>query len=124
MISLAGSILDKPRWYEKVTQPALVKQWETEATQQGASLSVFNAAMCLVRWHAAHDRRAHAGAVPGTFCEDRALPDALHEALLAGFTRLAKDSIDWHPGSDDQVLDLLHPSLYCKREGFESDGLS
>lgn len=20
---------------------------------------------------------------------------------------------DWHPGSDKQVLDLVHPSLYC-----------
>ena len=24
---------------------------------------------------------------------------------------------DWHPGSDKQVLDLVHPSLYCLRIG-------
>lgn len=24
---------------------------------------------------------------------------------------------DWHPGSDQKVLDLIHPSLYCYVEG-------
>ncbi|RDX42431.1 hypothetical protein OH76DRAFT_1362802 [Lentinus brumalis] len=49
--------------------------------------------------------------------ESRSLvsPDA-KEALLHGVTRLEdvpEEKRDWHPGSNKQVLDLVHPSLYC-----------
>ncbi|KAH9915922.1 uncharacterized protein BXZ73DRAFT_92541 [Epithele typhae] len=40
---------------------------------------------------------------------------ALKEKLLeaaAAFENVPDDQQDWHPGSDDQVLDLVHPSLY------------
>ena len=36
----------------------------------------------------------------------------------------AKEAIDWHPGSDQQVRDLIHPSMYCYVKGVSkhSDG--
>ncbi|KAI0750447.1 hypothetical protein C8Q74DRAFT_1374035 [Fomes fomentarius] len=35
-------------------------------------------------------------------------------ALLEG---VPEDEQDWHPGANNQVLDLVHPSLYCLRIG-------
>lgn len=49
------------------------------------------------------------------FKSDSAIPADLKEKLRAQAARLedvpAKDK-DWHPGSNDQVLDLVHPSLF------------
>lgn len=30
---------------------------------------------------------------------------------------LTQETPDWHPGSNDQVLDIIHPSLYCYVKG-------
>lgn len=46
---------------------------------------------------------------------DTAIPSELHNELRAAAVRLedVPDHLkDWHPGSNDQVLDLLHPSLF------------
>ncbi|GLB35530.1 putative protein of unknown function (DUF4246) [Lyophyllum shimeji] len=46
---------------------------------------------------------------------DVAIPESLKEALKAATASLedvpARDK-DWHPGSDEKVLDLVHPSLF------------
>lgn len=47
---------------------------------------------------------------------DVLVDEALRADLLAGVARLEDvpaDQKDWHPRSDGQVLDLVHPSLYC-----------
>lgn len=44
------------------------------------------------------------------------MSDALRSALLQAARRLEDvpaDKQDWHPRADGQVLDLVHPSLYC-----------
>ena len=41
-------------------------------------------------------------------------PD-LHDALRASFDKLLsdqKENPDWHPGTNDMVLDLVHPSMH------------
>lgn len=46
---------------------------------------------------------------------DTIIDEALQDELRAAFTRLredTKDSPDWHPRTDEKVLDLVHPSLY------------
>ncbi|TBU22544.1 hypothetical protein BD311DRAFT_770246 [Dichomitus squalens] len=49
--------------------------------------------------------------------ESRSLiPDDLKRLLLRGVVALEnvpEEEKDWHPGSNDQVLDLVHPSIYC-----------
>ncbi|KAJ3181491.1 hypothetical protein HDU87_001101 [Geranomyces variabilis] len=63
-------------------------------------------------------------AVQGVYQADkRGLHEYMHghkEALLAFVADLenVRDSDkDWHPGTDELVLDLVHPSLYCLRDG-------
>jgi hypothetical protein len=46
---------------------------------------------------------------------DVAIPESLKLALRDAAARLEdvpENQKDWHPGSDDQVLDLVHPSLF------------
>ncbi|KAG2389332.1 hypothetical protein C9374_013892 [Naegleria lovaniensis] len=48
--------------------------------------------------------------------EDDLIPLELKERLKAQLSRLEnvpEEKKDWHPGSNHQVLDLIHPSLYC-----------
>jgi hypothetical protein len=51
----------------------------------------------------------------GVVKSDTAVPESLRQALIAGVARLEdvpEDEKDWHPNSDNQVLDLVHPSLF------------
>ena len=46
---------------------------------------------------------------------DTLVSPELHEDLLSAFEKLIADSSespDWHPKSNDMVLDLVHPSMY------------
>ena len=48
------------------------------------------------------------------------IPDDLKHGLVQGVALLENvpdEEKDWHPGSNRQVLDLVHPSLYCFRLG-------
>ncbi|KAH9925687.1 uncharacterized protein BXZ73DRAFT_91092 [Epithele typhae] len=49
-------------------------------------------------------------------CESQSLIDGALKAQLvkaaSAFENVPDDEKDWHPGSDNQVLDLVHPSLY------------
>ncbi len=48
------------------------------------------------------------------------IPTDLKQALVRGVAILESvpdEEKDWHPGSENQVLDLVHPSLYCLRIG-------
>lgn len=54
-------------------------------------------------------------ALDGVWKSDTIVPSYLRESLRRAIARLedlrAKD-LDWHPGSDGQVLDIVHPSIY------------
>ncbi|KAM5356789.1 hypothetical protein ACJ41O_003435 [Fusarium nematophilum] len=46
---------------------------------------------------------------------DSFIDSSLHDSLRAAFARLIeeqKDNPDWHPRTNEKVLDLVHPSLY------------
>ncbi|GAA5999675.1 DUF4246 domain-containing protein [Rhodotorula paludigena] len=57
----------------------------------------------------------------GVYESDSLVPKELLDQLLARVSELEKNppfgEPDWHPGSDDQVLDLVHPSLFPLRYG-------
>ncbi|EIW52138.1 uncharacterized protein TRAVEDRAFT_135946 [Trametes versicolor FP-101664 SS1] len=60
----------------------------------------------------------YAAAVPKVYESRSLVPADLKATLIAGVSVLENvpdDKKDWHPGSNEQVLDLVHPSLYCLR---------
>ncbi|TFK79080.1 hypothetical protein K466DRAFT_606414 [Polyporus arcularius HHB13444] len=62
----------------------------------------------------------HAASVHGVYQSVSLVPTDLKSALIRGVAALEdvpEEEKDWHPGSNHQVLDLVHPSLYCFRIG-------
>ena len=60
--------------------------------------------------------KAQVGCFDGIWQSDKLVPDQTRKDLISGVAVLEdvpENKKDWHPGSDDQVLDLVHPSLYC-----------
>ncbi|KDQ58602.1 hypothetical protein JAAARDRAFT_155146 [Jaapia argillacea MUCL 33604] len=58
--------------------------------------------------------------VPTVYCSHTLIPLELKEALIQGgalLENVPEDQKDWHPNTDNQVLDLVHPSLHCLRIG-------
>ena len=58
--------------------------------------------------------------IHGVFHSTLLVQPELKERLRAAVSILEDvplEELDWHPGSNDQVLDLVHPSLYCYRVG-------
>jgi hypothetical protein len=45
------------------------------------------------------------------------IDDSLRERLMHEVELLEQMPVDWHPNSNDQVRDLIHPSLYCYVDG-------
>lgn len=119
--SFEGSVCDKPSWWEKIFDDAIVAKWRSE-TARGLSDEAFGFAMAELKWRATRwPGPSRPAAVEGVFGADDYLlsPEELAE-LQAGVARLEAvqgDNIDWHPGSDMQVRDLVHPSLCCYRRG-------
>ncbi|KAH9923764.1 uncharacterized protein BXZ73DRAFT_103809 [Epithele typhae] len=61
-----------------------------------------------------------ATAIQGVYESRTLIPAALGDALVNAVKTLEsvpEAEKDWHPGSNRQVLDLVHPSLYCLRIG-------
>ncbi|KAI1788936.1 hypothetical protein LXA43DRAFT_1075570 [Ganoderma leucocontextum] len=52
-------------------------------------------------------------------CRSSYRPSSGHKLQAAVFLleNVPPEQLDWHPGSNNQVLDLVHPSLYCYRIG-------
>ncbi|KAI0350807.1 hypothetical protein OH77DRAFT_1593350 [Trametes cingulata] len=61
-----------------------------------------------------------ATSIPKVYESRSLIPADLKSTLVSGVSILESvpdEEKDWHPGSDGQVLDLVHPSLYCLRIG-------
>lgn len=62
------------------------------------------------------DGAVEVAAVDNTWQSDTLIDKNLHDELVAGVSVLENvpdAKKDWHPGSNNQVLDLVHPSLFC-----------
>ncbi|KAI9060687.1 hypothetical protein FKP32DRAFT_1577366 [Trametes sanguinea] len=123
----SGKIRQKPRWWEKIHDPAIVAKWRQEMVAYDAEASwphgpITTAQLDYVfdelRYHAEimdKETGIYAAAVPLVYESQSLIPPQLRAALLQDV--LALESVpesekDWHPGTDQQVLDLVHPSLY------------
>ncbi|KDQ52810.1 hypothetical protein JAAARDRAFT_39798 [Jaapia argillacea MUCL 33604] len=56
--------------------------------------------------------------IPKVYHSMALIPSDLKSALIKAASKLESvdpEEQDWHPGSNGQVLDLVHPSLYCLR---------
>ncbi|KAI0657024.1 hypothetical protein C8Q70DRAFT_1056268 [Cubamyces menziesii] len=147
MRRFSGKIRQKPRWWEKVQDDALVEKWRKEMITEDWKLveSLWGGKERFREGRPGHEKRwprdpigpgqldyifeelrhdaqaidmdtgIYPAAIPLVYESQLLIPSELRDALLKGVSALESvpdDEKDWHPGSDGQVLDLVHPSLY------------
>lgn len=120
MLQLMGGIREKPNWFEKVFDVALVEKWTDEIR---AKHPIFQSKRNFAYLWAElqHDAKTRNGpitrtGVEGVFRADGLIEPELRQSLLDGLKPLENvpdEKKDWHPGTNKQVLDLVHPSMWC-----------
>jgi hypothetical protein len=131
MNRISNLIREKPNWWLKYQDPEISARWRQEIQDMVEESEIWNADLKTpeidfifkeLEWHA-QKRQAQVdqGAevtidvgVEGTRRADRLIPEMLKSRLEKCVKKLldVPDHLrDWHPGSNRQVLDLVH--LHC-----------
>ncbi|KAJ7216278.1 hypothetical protein B0H12DRAFT_1154159 [Mycena haematopus] len=134
MYQLSWALRSKPEWQRKATDPEIRTKWRQEALQQQAEAAAASedpsTAVCLTEEMidyvlaeldgyakiADNERGIERACFDAIWYSDRLIPTDVLERLKSAVKTLEdipEEKKDWHPGTNNQVLDLVHPSLYC-----------
>ncbi|GIL28104.1 DUF4246 domain-containing protein [Actinocatenispora comari] len=119
MMQCSAHIRAKPGWYDKMNDPEIAERWTREAIDQGMTEAQVRYVLAeLAHYAALRDAAtgAEVSAVDGVWQSDTLVDTELADRLRAAVSvleQVPEAEQDWHPGSDGQVLDLVHPSLFC-----------
>ncbi|KAJ7471961.1 hypothetical protein FB451DRAFT_1251521 [Mycena latifolia] len=131
MYELSWTLRSKPEWQRKAADPEIRAKWRQEALEQAAmpdedgdvedllSEKMIDYVLAELDGYAkiAHkDKGIERGCFEAIWYSDRLIPSDVDQRLKAAvkvLENVPEDKKDWHPGSNGQVLDLVHPSLYC-----------
>ncbi|KAJ6548599.1 hypothetical protein B0H19DRAFT_1221043 [Mycena capillaripes] len=127
MYTLSWAIRIKPDWQRKASDPELLSKWRQEALDQQRPLEYDErmtekmvdyvlAELAGYAKIADNIRGIERGCFDAIWYSDRLISDDVTERLKSAVSVLENvpdSKRDWHPGSSEQVLDLVHPSLYC-----------
>ncbi|MGV9273768.1 DUF4246 domain-containing protein [Streptomyces griseosporeus] len=119
MMECSSHIRAKPGWFEKMNDADIVARWTREAIDQGLTEAQIRYVLDeLAHYAALRDGRTgiEVSAVDGVWQSDALVDDKLGSRLREAvrvLEEVPEAEKDWHPGSDGQVLDLVHPSLFC-----------
>ncbi len=109
----------KPGWFDKRNDADIVAKWTREAIDQGLTEAQVRYVLAELEHYAAL-REGRTGievsAVDGVWQSDTLVDDKLTSRLreaVRALEQVPEEERDWHPGSGGQVLDLVHPSLFC-----------
>ncbi|MFF6952907.1 DUF4246 domain-containing protein [Streptomyces iakyrus] len=123
MMQCSAHIRAKPGWFDKMHDAEIVARWTREAVAQGLTEAQVRYVLDeLVHYAALRDGRTgvEVSAVDGVWQSDELIDDTLRSRLRRAvqvLEEVPEAELDWHPGSDGQVLDLVHPSLFCLVQG-------
>ncbi|KAH9475906.1 hypothetical protein JR316_0011467 [Psilocybe cubensis] len=124
MMQLMNTITDKPGWQIKVYDPKISYKWKEEALSSGKDISSKMVDWCIdeLRYKASliPDSAPHpppivvynGDVVKSDYAVSPELKIELQNAVKAFEDKIPEHLKDWHPDSDEKVLDLVHPSLY------------
>jgi hypothetical protein len=119
MMRCSARIREKARWFDKRNDAGIAARWTREALAQGLTEAQVRYVLDELGHYAAlRDGRTgvEVAAVDGVWQSDTLVDDALRSRLRAAvrvLEEVPEAERDWHPGSGGQVLDLVHPSLFC-----------
>ena len=122
MLALMDRITDKPEWRRKVFDETILQKWKAEClAREDWDFSEKMFSFCVAELQEKAKENEEDGIattlnVPAAIVKsDTIVPEDLKETLRAAVQPLEnvpdKDK-DWHPNSNEQVLDLVHPSLF------------
>ncbi|MFI6982969.1 DUF4246 domain-containing protein [Embleya sp. NPDC050154] len=123
MMQCSAHIRAKPGWFAKMNDADIVARWTQEAVAQGLTEAQVRYVLAeLLHYAALRDERTgvEVSAVDGVWQSDTLIDDKLRSRLreaVRALEQVPEAEQDWHPGSDGQVLDLVHPSLFCLVRG-------
>ncbi|KAJ7257557.1 hypothetical protein B0H12DRAFT_1210112 [Mycena haematopus] len=135
---LSWQLRRKLDWQCKASNPSIRAKWRREVLgqQKGIKLDkqmtekMVDYVLAELEGYANiadNERGIERGCYDAIWYSDRMVPDDLNERLKAAVSvleNIPEVEKDWHPGSNVQVLDLVHPSLYCIVYGRSSGYLS
>ncbi|KAG9100700.1 hypothetical protein FRC07_010390, partial [Ceratobasidium sp. 392] len=120
MTRLSATLRSKHLWYAKCRDQDILARWRTEALEQAKLMKESHVDYVLRELDGYANMRDEETGVE-VACYDRIwqsdklVPATLKAKLVAGVGKLENvpdSERDWHPQSNDTVLDLVHPSLY------------
>ncbi|ORY77596.1 hypothetical protein BCR35DRAFT_305349 [Leucosporidium creatinivorum] len=128
MQKLSYAIRSKPDWHLKRKDLEIRAKWKAEALAQNQGDGGLTEAMVdyTLDELELHERDLNdpngirKSCFDKIFESDSLIPSELRDALLQHVAKLEnvpEEALDWHPGSNKQVLDLVHPSLFPLRYG-------
>ncbi|CAB9524767.1 Conserved hypothetical protein [Seminavis robusta] len=144
ILHILAAIQNKPDWWTKVSNEDTTNRWRDEVMEsleeiqemqerqpddlEDYNQQLFDFALAETQWKAkrilqnGQEQQASVpAAVEGVFCR-QAVSDGLlqklgrHIATLRSRPAIGSDLEDRHPGTP-QMVDLIHPSLYCYEQG-------
>ncbi|MFI9825450.1 DUF4246 domain-containing protein [Streptomyces sp. NPDC052013] len=119
MMQCSAEIRSKPEWFVKMNDAGIVAKWRQEALAQGLTEAQIRYVLAELAYYAGlRDERTgiEVSAVDGVWQSDTLIDEELRSRLREAvrvLEQVPEAEQDWHPGSDGQVLDLVHPSLFC-----------
>ncbi|CAK4080887.1 unnamed protein product [Aphanomyces euteiches] len=117
-------VLAKPSWWIKMNDATILAKWKAESQLSDNDFAFLEAELkdIAATWKLSDPTSA--GTVPspvcGVFTTDKLKQSTLHQAIRSAAVKLEEEARtrgDFHPGSNKQVLDIVHPSLYCAVNG-------
>lgn len=120
MLGVMNALTDKPNWHEKVLDDEIADSWGEEARAVPLmSDKAWEWCLLELRDKAARFRKTGRVLVlegaSRVSKSDTIVSETLNKELRVALQPLLEqpDGLkDWHPGSQGQVLDLIHPSLF------------
>ncbi|KAG9012312.1 oligomeric, coiled-coil, peripheral membrane protein, partial [Tulasnella sp. 427] len=124
---ISYTLRSKPSWWAKYKNPEILAKWRAEIVKyeeevvKADRLSDQEIDYVLAELAGYDKMRDETTGIEQScyarvYQSDRLIPDDLLQRLkdaVKPLENVPEDQKDWHPRSDDQVLDLVHPSLYC-----------
>ncbi|RFU32360.1 hypothetical protein B7463_g3969, partial [Scytalidium lignicola] len=115
MIRMMDNITDKPEWDSKVFDNAITTKWKEEALGNDVTESMMKWVIAELQYKTKlfQDEGIVIAYEGGIIKSDIAVTEELKEVLKKAVHPLEDTpEKDYHPGSDQKVLDLVHPSLF------------
>lgn len=116
MLRLMDAITDKPNWKIKVRKLRILEKWRAEAmTVPFMSDAAFDWCIEELQDNTDWDEESFVVTLnTSSRCAkgDGVIPKTVLQNLQSQILPLLRQPKDWHPDSNEQVLNLVHPSLY------------